>query len=319
MLLFLEWGSAGEAAKPGAARIVVAHDAVASVVSRWNSLVEQGDSGNWNAVLNALPPNQRSGWFLDEPKANLLRIYFDGEISAERKMILVYRAADGTSLARIYGVRWQDLGRGEKRVPSCRRVLLGTMIQQANGPWVVDLVRRDDRPFGVGASVEGIRLVASPAQQHVKSWEDVRLSIALENTRRLGTVALGPRPAFYLQWNTALGLVKAAPPSAKRPFREWYKKVESMRSPPVSGLFEDLDARQKPLILKPGERQERQFVLRRLCWEGDSFPEGPSGTFDLIFVYDANLEWDSVAAALPTWSHRVASNTFRVTVEGTEP
>jgi len=319
VLFFVQRGEAGEAADTDNGRLEVVGDAVAGVVSRWNSLVEDGRRGDWGAVLDSLPANQRSGWISKNSKTNLLRLYFGSEISAERGRIVVYRSSDGTSLARIYAVRRKHLGSDGKGVPTCSRMLFVTMIQQANGPWLVHLFRRDDRPFGIAKSVEGIRLVASPIEQRIKSWEDLRLTIALENTGEFGAVALSPQPTLFLEWNTAFGLVKAEPPSAEKPFSVWYEEVEEMSSPPVSGLFENLWARQQMVTLKPGQRQERLLVLRTLCWKGDSLPEGPSGTFDLFLVYDANLDWDPVAAALPTWSHRVASNTFRVTVERTAP
>jgi len=295
-------------------KVTVEDSEIAAVTERWNTAVEQGRRGDWGAALHVLRPEDRSGWFTEDSSTNLLRLHLGNEIRPENEKVIVYRGPDGTWLARIYGERRHDLRLAGKTVPLCSRILLGTMMRRANEPWFLEFSSRDDRPFGLGASVEGIRFTAHPTQHVLESWKDLRLTVAFTNTDDARSIAVRPSPTAYLGWNLAIGLIEADSSSEEELFKVWYEKLEEMSVLPISGLLERARTPPKPVTLQPGRRHVFVLDLATLCWKGGRIPEGPSGSFQLFLTYDANLEWDEVGAALPTWSHRVASNVFRVTV-----
>lgn len=294
--------------------VTIEDSEIAAVTERWNTAVRQGRQGNWDAALHVLRPENRSGWLTEDSGTNLLRMHLDNEIVPDNQEVIVYRGSDGTWLARIYKERQHDLRLEGRAVPLCSRVLLGTMTRRGDEPWFLEFSARDDHPFGLGASVEGIRFTARPTQQVFETWEDIRLTVAFTNINHARTIALRPSPTAYLGWNLAIGLVQADSPSEEKLFKRWYEKLEEMSAPPVSGMLERARTSPKPITLQPGDGQVHLLDLATLCWKGDRIPQGPSGSFQLFLTYDANLEWDEVGAALSTWSHRVASNVFRVTV-----
>jgi hypothetical protein len=293
--------------------VTVARSEVPDVVARWNAAVRHCHEGKWDAVIGMVIPQERTALHTELGR-RLLALNLLSEIRAEE--VVVYQEEDGAALARIYGTRAVEEKVEGKAVRLLNRTLLGSMTRQNKGPWLMDFSARDVHPFGLGKSVEGLRLSVVPREQSVRSWQQFRARLVFENTNNTTrSISIQGSPSCYLGRNLAFVLRKAEPAGEKKVFREWYDMLESMSPPPISGLLESMRSTHEPSILRPRERQENGVSLRTLCWKGEAVPEGPTGTFDLFVVYDANLEWDPVESSASVWRHRIASGIFRVVVK----